>query len=497
MAWYGQKNYTDLMGGGNGGRPAGYSIAEIGCFLTSFSNLLQKFNVAISPPELNKVFTQRGIYLNDPENGIHELLGWSSVTAYDGNVHITRQGKGGWPATNNAIVKFAFNSRTTGQPTTHFCLVADPNAHTIIDSWDGVIRSPGYYGQPVEWAEYGLITPEPTPPQTAPQNIPTSSDSVYVLQPGDTIWGVAMKFGFSVDELMEHNAISQSQVRNLPVGYQVHLPVRRALTPATSGVTYEALDAPKTMHITKAPRAEKWAFGNVQHWADFHAADYTPVNTDVEIAGIAKVLVDGDVAAYYMTKLDFADCAVTGRPANTIGYNHADVADGPYVAPAPAPAPAAVEVPAPAPEPAIVTDVVAPPPAAPAIATPNAYKQTYKELPASAIYLATKNMKIHEFDNRKPDKPMAKHQGVVIAGTFTVGGTEYGRPKGAADVGLWFGIPMANLQPEEEVYNEQVTLQDKRIMGYPLNNLEKLTVVKEMIAAALIRAKAIISKNKK
>ena len=139
MSFYGQKNYYDKMGGGNGGKPAFYTIAQTGCFVTSFCNLLQRFGKDIDPPSFNRLYTQRGLYI-DVDDGVKDDLGWSSITAYDGQVRSAKVGVG-WPADNNAIVKFAYTSPKTGHPTTHFCLVADHQAKTIVDSWDEIGRA--------------------------------------------------------------------------------------------------------------------------------------------------------------------------------------------------------------------------------------------------------------------------------------------------------------------------------------------------------------------
>lgn len=485
MAWYGQKNYNDLIGGK-------YSIAEIGCFLVAFCNLLQKFGTNIDPPSLNKVFAQRNIYLQIGD-GVPDGLAWSSVTAYDGNVHVTRQGGAGWPDTNNAIVKFAFTSRQTGQPTTHFCLVADPKAHTIIDSWDGVIRSPGYYGEPVAWAEYAATVPEVVTPQVAPANVPVSDgEPAYILQKGDTIWAVSMKYPpLTAQEILDHNGLSWAAARDLPIGYRVLLPIAKPVPAATTGITYEALPEPKLIHISKPGGAEKWAFGNIKHWADFKSAEHVAENTNVTIVGVAHVLFDNQVVAYYMDALAWGNCSQTGVPTNTIGFNWSDVTEGPYTPPAPEPVPAPAE-----PEPApVVADIK--PAEKPPVVSPNAYKTTYQALPQPEVYLFKKTIMVHEFDSRKPDKQMVKNQGVVIGGTFIVDGQTYARPKSATDVGLWFGIPIDQLDPEKDVYNKQLSLQDKRIMGNTLSWIEKLTVVREIIAGALIKARSIVTKIKK
>jgi hypothetical protein len=62
-------------------------------------------------------------------------------------------------------VKFVYNSFQTGRPTTHFCIVNSASAGTIIDSWDGQVKSwNAYPGGPKEWAEYAQTNAQPVSP---------------------------------------------------------------------------------------------------------------------------------------------------------------------------------------------------------------------------------------------------------------------------------------------------------------------------------------------
>jgi hypothetical protein len=157
---FAQINYSQKLGSGP------YSIADAGCFLTAFSNLLARFGESIDPPNLNNYFMQHHTFV-DVDDGHKDDLGWGSISAYDGNVVVVGTGGAGWPPSNDAIVKFIYKSPRTGAIVTHFCLVADHAAGTIIDSWDGVTkRSP--YGTPVAWARYERHMPQPVTPPPPP-----------------------------------------------------------------------------------------------------------------------------------------------------------------------------------------------------------------------------------------------------------------------------------------------------------------------------------------
>lgn len=166
---YGQKFYLQPQGI----PPTRYRLDQVGCFVTSFCNLLERLGRgAFDPATLNAIFRDNGIYI-DVDDGVRDDLGWSSISQIDGNIVVTSTG-GGWPPTNEAIVKFHYTSPRTGVEQDHLCLVADTNAHTIIDSYDGQVRNPGYYGEPVAYATYGVQQPTPIVP-IAPPPVPQPS----------------------------------------------------------------------------------------------------------------------------------------------------------------------------------------------------------------------------------------------------------------------------------------------------------------------------------
>lgn len=168
---YGQKNYNELQGI-NGI----YRIAQIGCFLTSFSNLMVRFGKAIDPISLNRQFRDLKIFV-DIDDGVRDDLAWDAIHRLNGNIAVSAVGSGR-PPHNNSIVKF------TGIGTfgTHFCLVADVNAGTIIDSWDGQVKSWNVYGGPKAWASYEDRTPKQTP-------APVENNAEYITV--ESGWGIS------------------------------------------------------------------------------------------------------------------------------------------------------------------------------------------------------------------------------------------------------------------------------------------------------------------
>lgn len=148
---YAQKNYSQIQG--INGK---YRISQIGCLLTSFCNLLDRFGMPVDPPTLNNVFVQRGIFL-DIDDGIKDDLGWQSITAYNGQIVTTV--KSGGVTERNSIVRLAANNSFG----THFCLVDSIRADGvyILDSYDGVVKHHNAYGPITGWAVYTYNKPQP------------------------------------------------------------------------------------------------------------------------------------------------------------------------------------------------------------------------------------------------------------------------------------------------------------------------------------------------
>ena len=66
-------------------------------------------------------------------------------------------------------------------------------------------------------------TPEPTPTATPiPRPTPTPTVTVYVVQPGDTLSGIATRFNLTLDDLVEANRIVDPDA--LQVGQEITIP---------------------------------------------------------------------------------------------------------------------------------------------------------------------------------------------------------------------------------------------------------------------------------
>lgn len=74
---------------------------------------------------------------------------------------------------------------------------------------------------------YATITPTPTatplvPPTPTPS--PTPETDIYVVVPGDTLSGIAARYGVSTQSLMSLNGLSPSDI--LSVGQELRVPKR-------------------------------------------------------------------------------------------------------------------------------------------------------------------------------------------------------------------------------------------------------------------------------
>lgn len=145
--YYAQTNYPNVA---QGIPPTRYTLAQVGCFLTSFSNLLQRGGREVDPPTLNAYFRDNSIFI-DVDDGVRDDVGFDTITKFDSRITVKSTGNGA-PPSNNAIVKFVYNNGKS----THFCLVLDAAAGTIIDSWDGKVKNWSVYGGPKAYAVYNV-----------------------------------------------------------------------------------------------------------------------------------------------------------------------------------------------------------------------------------------------------------------------------------------------------------------------------------------------------
>lgn len=183
---YGQKNYNEMIGGGNGGKAARYTIRQVGCFLTMFSNLLERAGKSVDPLSLNRTFINRGIFI-DIDDGVRDDLGWQSITAYDGQITVKRVGTGTPPDNKMVGLKLKLNSAVGGFHFVLFDHFVGPEVY-ILDSWDGCVKSVNAYGPIVQWCEFGNNSPIPVAAYV-PQTVPPATGEELILPPANS-WAI-------------------------------------------------------------------------------------------------------------------------------------------------------------------------------------------------------------------------------------------------------------------------------------------------------------------
>lgn len=484
---YAQINYSQRLGTGP------FTIAQAGCFLTAFCNLLARYGEPIDPPTLNNYFNQHGNFVDVDGDHTMDDLSYGTISAYDGRVSTAGIGGAGWPDSNDAIVKFRYKSKKTGNMTTHFCLVMDHASGTIVDSWDGVVKkSP--YGTPVAWAKYVKTVPQVVviPPPEAPafrvENIPQVTKQLKV----DThLWDMNQRtwqelvnrpvaagvkgITFETNRIARHimGGSYYMPVGNVSQGYNtvdcvdpapvpppapIPAPVPEPVVPPVpktydqnivDNITYNTYpDAPKAMYINKVGGAEKWSFDNVENWRDFKSVQHLDYGTQVFIVGTAHHPIPPIGATYLMVDEDFGDFKKTGHVSRLCGFNRVDLSETkPPALPEPTPAPVVPVEPAPVVE---ATPVVVTPPV-----DPNGWKKTYVPFPKPAHYVAIRDLIVTELDGLAPAMPLKHYDtgsgskvGMVSAyGMVTKDGIEYYRLRTNNDPTFMFYYAVPKLDP--------------------------------------------------
>jgi hypothetical protein len=467
---FAQINYSQRLGTG----PTVGSIAEYGCFLTSFSNLLQRFGESVDPPTLDNFFIQHGTFVVDAQ-GDRDNLSWGSVSAYDGRIVVIGTGGPGWPDTNDAIVEFRYrNSR--GGTVTHFCLVADHNNQTIVDSWDGVTKhSP--YGQPIAWAKYEnqaprpvVISPQPTPAEAAAFTVENIPETTKELKIDAHLWDLNRRTWpemannpvgtgnagatFKTTQLAHHMLGGSYYLPegSASQGYNVvdtEDPVAPPPAPAPAPapkvydtntideVKFDAIPGdPVRYYVTRPAGAEKWNFKNVNTWRDFKSVQHVPFGTELFISGVAHHPIPPKGATYYMATDDFGDFKKTGKPANWYGFNWSDISETkPVTQTVPAPAPAPIPAPV---APTVTTEPVA-------ATTSDNWQDSFGAFPSPVKYVATHDMTVDDLNtaDKQPSISLVKGTVVTAYGTFRKDGVDYYRLRTNNDPSFtfWYSVP--------------------------------------------------------
>lgn len=162
---YAQKDYPQKLGKSDN------TIAEAGAFLTALANLLKRFDKEADPRTLNNFFLIKGM------DAAQLTVG--AISVYDPAIAVNTLGVG-VPQFNDSIVKMKYHSKLTGEEAITYCLVADVTQGTIVDSFDGLVKSWNVYGGPVSFVTYAqyppLVVTALKAPEKAPEPTPESID---------------------------------------------------------------------------------------------------------------------------------------------------------------------------------------------------------------------------------------------------------------------------------------------------------------------------------
>jgi hypothetical protein len=440
---YGQKNYNEIQG------IAGkYRINQIGCFITAFANLLDRFGHGVgSPIEVNRILRDGNFYL-DVDDGVRDDVGYSTVSKINGNIVVARTGKG-LPPSNNCIVKFTGLSGFG----THFCLVVDAAKGLILDSWDGVVKHWSTYNNPDEWAEYVDHTPAPAPqPTSAPAAsvpAPNYDGNAITIQAGWGLSHAAQAAGFGDwqsdarwAEIARLNGSDNWQAFNAGLKKGQRIVVGNS-HPAPAPEPQKPVEAPQAPEIVNITVQAGWGITHV-----------------LKAAGYAKEQYENEAEWDRVAQLNGSATRLRLQPNQTVKV---------YKQPLPAAQPVAAAAPAPTPAPVVeapqaVAPVVDPPkqaeeakenedgsvsvPVTVVPTDPKAYQKTF--VPEDKVYIAKESMIIKDFDQLHMDRQLIQNQKVISGGTFEKDGETYVRTKKQVEEGAWYDLNKKSLDAGQD-----------------------------------------------
>lgn len=449
------------------------------------ANLTQKFDKQIDPVDFYAALTQEDTDID-----------WWNVAEYIDGIDIGRVVEdGSWPDSSLAIVKFRRLDEKAAGLVDHYCLVADHRAHSIVDSLDATIKSAVEYGEVLGWASY---VREADPEVVVNEEIAeidaalieyglSASKTVYVLGKDETIWDVSRTLSIPVNKLIEFNELGDP--RYLQEGHTLRIPL-----PAEKDdreVMYELLDEPRLMHVSAPTGTTKFSFGNATKWSDIKpTARRYAFGQSIIVSAIAHVPLTDEVesAKYYMEAVDVGTSPTTDHVRYTVGFSHAHMKEGPYVAPEPPkvvkPAMTAKPTPTPLPEPPAFSE---------------SWKDTHQPLNddlSPELYLMDESLIVHDIAHKHPPRTVEKLRGVRIYSTFQKDGVLYGRPMQSARQGSWYGIPMDKMTAEKEVYSINVSLAEKVALHGKLTLQERGVVYLSRLISEGTKIKTIIKRHK-
>lgn len=92
----------------------------------------------------------------------------------------------------------------------------------------------------------------------------------------------------------------------------------------------------------------------------------------------------------------------------------------------------------------------------------------------AGLFVFTQDTNVIDLEGKNPTKYAKNGDYLQISGKFTgPDGNEYARPKNSPNVFMWYGIPVSNLKPYNDVYGTQTTLQEREVL-HTLTNKDRI-----------------------
>lgn len=494
-------------------------IEEIGCFITGDANLLEKIGVHVDPYALNTFYTQHNLYTYDLTDKANDDITWSTVTKYHPQLVVKQIGGAGFPTSDLAQVEFRYQSvenpwidkvKSIPNMITHFCTVNHAADHSIIDSFDGKVKTPAeyehVYGKPVAWATFVNNVPAPAHPVVTPK--PVVNPVYVVVQPGWGLEAVAQKAGFrdyalparwaaiaklnGSNNWQDYNAHLQPGQRvmvsngghgegedttatSLPVSEVIPAPVVAPVipsapvepeAPAAPVITYEPFT--DTMSLVTREGAKSYNFEINMAIQNFQTG------TAFKAVGKAT-LANNDT--YYMESDNFrADDETQRKPVGVKTIDlmfppKEEVAATPEVPAADTLSAAEDNTSTPATIP--VTTLPAAPitPTVPLADLP--WQRTMKYFVNPMVYVAKEDTSLFSFPSGDVIKQLPKGKRGKIAGRFTFAGGFYYRTQASVEAGTWEGFLVTDLERENAKNCLFDTNDDINHLGYEAMAINK------------------------
>lgn len=510
---FAQINFPQKVGKTNLG------IKEIGCFITGDANLLEKIGVHVDPYALNTFYTQHNLYTYDLTDKANDDITWSTVTKYHPQLVVKQIGGAGFPTSDLAQVEFRYQSvqnpwidkvKSIPNMITHFCTVNHAADHSIIDSYDGKVKTPAeyehVYGKPVAWATFVNNVPAPVHPVVTPKPV---VNPVYItVQPGWGLEAVAQKAGFKDYTLparwaaiaklngsnnwQDYNAHLQPGQRvmvsngghgegedttatSLPVSEVIPAPVVAPVippapvepeAPAAPVITYEPFT--DTMSLVTREGAKSYNFEINMAIQNFQ--------TGTEFKAVGKAtLANND--AYYMESDNFrADDETQRKP---VGVKTIDLMFPPKEEVASTPeVPAADTLPVAEDNtrtPATIPVTTLPAaPITPTVSPANLpWQRTMKLFMNPVPYIVKEDMKVYNFETGNDEIAVKEGSIVKVGGKFLYNGSYYYRSQSSIDKGTWYGFLVTSLVKQDATNTPFNTNDDINTLEYEAMAINK------------------------